>query len=194
MGKAGWTYQVAPAGASSEGLEEYVVEAVSGEPVGKVQTLLRRGDELLLAVERGRPPVSHDVRVITWDEVEGVDHDALTVRLRVSEDALDDALELDPDKGVELGDADAARVTELPAELVPPPGVGGEVRGPVDRPTYMGAVALAAAALLSFLALAIAALRVDFGWEFVLFLVPLALLAAAGVAGYRAFRTPYERR
>jgi hypothetical protein len=100
VAKADWTYQVAPAGVSSEGLEEYVVEAVSGDPVGKVQTLLRRRDELLVAVERGRPPVSHDVRVLTWDEVERVDHDALTVRLRVSEDALDQALELDPDKGV----------------------------------------------------------------------------------------------
>jgi hypothetical protein len=189
---ADWTYQVAPAGVSSEGLEEYVVEAVSGDPVGKVQTLLRRRDELLVAVERGRPPVSHDVRVLTWHEVERVDHDALTVRLCVSEDALDEALELDPDKGVELGDAEAARVTELPAELQPSPGAGGELGGPVDRPTYMGAVALGAAGLLSFLALAIAALRVDFGWEFVLFVVPLGLLAAAGIAGYRAFRTPYE--
>ena len=193
MAKAGWTYQVAPAGASSEGLEEYVVEAVAGEPVGKVQTVLRRGDDLLLAVERGQPPLSHDVRVLTWDEVERVDHGALAVRLRLSEDALEQALELDPDRGVEGEDADAVRVTELPPELRPGPGAGGEAGGPVDRRTYVAAIALGGAGLFSFLALAIAALTVDFGWEFVLFIIPVALLAAAGVAGYRAFRTPYER-
>ncbi len=193
MAKADWTYQVAPAGASSEGLEEYVVEAVTGEPVGKVQTLLRRGDDLLLAVERGQPPLSHEVHVLSWNDVGRVDHEALAVRLRISEDALDGALKLDPDKGVELGHADAVRVTELPPELRPGPGAGGEAGGPVDRRTYVAAIALGGAGLFSFLALAITALTVDFGWEFALFVIPVALFAAAGVAGYRAFRTPYER-
>ena len=192
MAKADWTYQVAPAGSSAAGLEEYVVESSSGARVGKVTTLLRRGSELLLAVERGNPPVNHDPRVFPWSDVERVDHSALTIRLKLSEDAVEESLELDPDKGVENGDADAVRVTDLPAELQPP--AAPATAGPVDRPTYAAVIVLGALGLLSLLALVLAATAVDFTWEFALFAIPVALFVAAGVAGYRVFRSPYAGR
>ena len=192
MAKADWTYQVAPAGSPAAGLEEYVVEAASGARVGKVTSVLARGDEIYVAVERGQPPVRHDVRAVPWRDVERLEHSALTIRLRLSEEALDDALELDPDKGVEDGEAEARRVTELPQELRP--SSAPDAPGPVDRPTYVVALALGAAGLFSLLAVVIAALAVDFTWHFALFVVPAALLALAAVFAYRSFRSPYERR
>ena len=193
MTKAGWTYQVAPAGAPSAGLEEYVVESASGARVGKVTTVLRREGDFFLAVERGTPPVSHDVRAIPWNEIEGVDHEALSVRLKLADDAVEQSLELDPDKGVETEDAEAVRVTELPPGLRQP-GPTGDVAGPVDRPSYAVAIALGLAGVFSVLVLAIMAISVDFTWHFALFAIPAVLLALAGVSGYRTFRSPYERR
>ena len=192
MAKADWTYQVAPAGSPAAGLEEYVVEAASGARVGKVTSVLARGDEIYVAVERGQPPVRHDVRAVPWRDVERLEHSALTIRLRLSEEALDDALELDPDKGVEDGEAEARRVTELPQELRP--SSTPDAPGPVDRPTYVVALALGAGGLFALLVLVIVALAVDFTWHFALFVVPAALLALAAVFAYRSFRSPYERR
>jgi hypothetical protein len=193
VARAEWTYQVAAAGAPASGLDEYAVVAASGAQVGKVQTLLRRDDELLLAFDRGTPPLSHDVRVVPWTEVERVEHDALAVRLRIGEDAVAQAMELDPAKGVEDGDADAIRVTELPAELRRP-SEPGETSGPVDRPTYVAAIALGALGLLALLAVVIILTAEDDpGWVPVLFAVPAVLFVAAGVAAYRVFRAPYER-
>ena len=194
MGKAEWSYQVAPAGAPATGLEEYVVEATSGERVGKVQALLRRGDELFLAVERGNPPLTHDVRAFPWSEVERVDHTHLVVYLRLDERGIEEGLELDPDRGVEDGEADAVRVTELPAELRQPAATG-QTTGPVDRPTWVAAVALAAAGLLSALVVVMALAAADEAdWLLVLFTIPVGLFLAAGVAAYRVFRNPYEPR
>ena len=185
---------MAPAGAPATGLEEYVVEGAAGTRVGKVQTLLRRDDELFLAVERGNPPLSHDVRALPWSAVERVDHAALAVRLRLGEDAVAQALELDPEKGIEDGDADAVRITELPAELRPASDPG-RATGPVDRPTYAAAIALGALGLVSLLAIVIALTAEDHpGWVPALFAVPAILFAAAGAAAYRVFRAPYERR
>ena len=192
MAKADWTYQVAPAGSPAVGLEEYVVEAASGARVGKVTSVLARGDEIYVAVERGQPPLRHDVRAVPWRDVERLEHSALTIRLRLSEEALDDALELDPDKGVEDDEAEARRVTELPQELRP--SSAPDAPGPVDRPTYVVALALGAGGLFALLVLVIFALAVDFTWHFALFVVPAALLALAAVFAYRSFRNPYERR
>jgi hypothetical protein len=194
VARAEWTYQVAPAGAPAEGLEEYVVEAAAGTRVGKVQALLRRDGELLLAIDRGNPPLTHDVRAVPWSAVERVDHEALAVRLRLGEDAVAQALELDPEKGVEDEDAEAVRVTELPAELRPSSDPG-QAAGPVDRPTYAVSLALGALGLVSFLAVVIALTAEDGpGWIPALFVIPAILLAAAGAAAYRVFREPYERR
>lgn len=69
MTRVEWTYEVAPAGAPAAGLEEYVVETSLGAHVGKVTTLLRRGGDLFVAVERGMPPMTHDVRALPWNDV-----------------------------------------------------------------------------------------------------------------------------
>ena len=193
MGRADWTYEVPPAGADAAGLEEYVVEAASGEPVGKVQTLLRRGEEIVVAVERGRPPATHDVRAVPWSDVDRVDHEALSVRLRGGPERLDAAPELDPGKGVEGAGAEAIRVTELPHELRQP-STPGEQAGPVDRPTYAVALGLFALGLGAFLAVVMATAAIDADWKYVLFAIPALVFAAAGVVGYRAWRVPYERR
>lgn len=191
MAKAEWTYQVAPAGSDSAGLEEYVVESASGAQIGKVSTLLRRRDELYVAVERGTPPLSHDVRAFPWSEVEHVDHSALAVRLKTSDEAVDQkSLELDPAKAVESGEAEATRMTELPSELQPS---ATPEAGPVDRPTYALAIALGMLGLLALLAIVVAAVSVDFTWHFALFAIPVALFAAAGATAYRVVRRPYER-
>jgi hypothetical protein len=158
-----------------------------------VQALLSRGDERYVAVERGTPPLTHDVRAVPWSDVAGVDHEALAVRLRLDAAAIDSALELDPGKGVETEDAEARRVTELPAELSRSVATG-ESAGPVDRPTYAVALALGFLGIFAVLVLALAATERDFTWEFALFVLPVALLGGALLAAYRAFRNPYERR
>jgi hypothetical protein len=189
--RAEWTYEVAPAGAPAAGLEEYVVETISGGHVGKVTTLLRRRDALFVAVERGMPPVTHDVRAFRWNDVDSIDHSALKVRLRLGDAEIEESLELDPDKGVEDGDAEAVRVTELPPDLRP--SASPAEPGPVDRSSTALALGLGLVGVFSLLALAIAATAVDFDWEFVLFVIPLAFLIAAAVVAYRLFRNPYER-
>ena len=193
MAKAEWTFQVPPAGSDAVGLEEYVVEDAVGTRIGRVMTLLRRDGGLYLAVERGNPPVTRDVRAVEWGDVERVDHDALTVFLKLEEEGVERALELDPGRSVETGDAEAVRVTDAPpdvARAVPT----GETAGPVDRPSYALALALGLLGVFAFLVLVIAALAVDFTWHFALFAIPAALVAAAAVVAYRLFRTPYQRR
>ncbi len=163
-----------------------------GEILARLQRQWRTAlaGEIYVAIERGRPPLTHDVRAIPRRDVERVDHAALTVRLRLSEDALDDALELDPDKAVEGEGADAVRVTDLPAEMRPSDSPAA--RGPADRPPYLAALGLGLAAVFSLLALVLAATAVDFDWEFVLFVIPAVLFALAGLAGWRLLRRPYE--
>lgn len=119
-----------------------------------MRTLIRRGEKFHLVVERGNPPLSHDLRAVPWEEVETVDHDSLALTLRVDQDELERALELDPAKGVEDGDADAQRVTELPPGLRQPSLPGSEA-GPVDRPTYVAAISFFAIGLLAALGLAL---------------------------------------
>jgi hypothetical protein len=189
VARADWTYEVAPAGADSAGLEGYVVEASSGDAVGTVRAVLRRDDEVYLAVTPGSP-VRRETRAVPWSEVDRVDHEALTVRLALPTDAFEQAAELDPDKAVEGGPADALRVTELPADLRP--SESPAARGPADRPPYLAALGLGLAGVFALLVLAIAASYVDFGWEFVLFAIPAALFALAALAGWRLLRRPYE--
>ncbi len=193
MGRAEWTYQVPPAGSDAVGLEEYVVADPGGARIGKVMTVLRRDRDLYLAVERGNPPLTRDLRAIEWSDVERVDHDALTVFLKLEEEAVERTLELDPERRVDTGEAEAVRITDVPGDAtssVPT----GETAGPVDRPSYALALALGLLGVFAFLVLVIAALAVDFTWHFALFAIPVALFAASGVVAYRLFRTPYQRR
>ena len=189
MARADWTYEVAPAGADSAGLEGYVVEASTGEEVGKVRTLLRRGEDVYVAVERGSTG-RRDTRAVPWADVGDVDHSALTIRLRRAQGALDEALDLAPDKAVSGGGADAVRLTELPGNLRP--SASPAEAGPTDRPPYLAALGLGLAGVFSLLALVIAASAVEFDWEFALFAIPAVLFALAALAGWRLLRRPYE--
>ena len=194
MATADWTYELPPAGADSAGVEDYVVEDAGGDRVGKVETLVQRGDAVYLVVERGRPPVSHDIRAVPWDDVAEVDDAGLRIRLRLLGGELRHALVLDPDKGVEGEEAEARRVTELPGAVAAPPPAEPKptpTAGPTDTPTYLAAVALSAIGLFAAFAIVVAATREDFSWEYVLFAIPVLLLAAAGAAGARFLRGPY---
>ena len=193
VAKAGWTYQVPPAGESAAGLEDYLVETRSGEQVGKVRTLIRRGQELYVVVERGNPPLSHDLRAIPWEEAETIDHDSLALTLRLEKDELERALELDPANQIENGEAEAQRVTELPPGLRQPSLPGSEA-GPVDRPTYVAAISFFAIGLLAALGLALVVTAVQEAWLAALGVIPALFFIAAGVSAYRALRSPYQRR
>jgi hypothetical protein len=189
--RASWTYEVAPAGADVAGLEEYMVETRDGEAAGKVVAFVDRAGERFLVFDTGTPPVAKERRAVRWEDVAEVDHDTLTVTLRLEADRLIRALELDTANEIEGGDADAVRITELPRELTP---TAVPERGPTDRSTYAAGIVLFALGLVALLVLALAAGETDFTWEFALFAVPVALIAVAAIAVYRAWREPYERR
>ncbi len=185
---------MAPAGAPATGLEEYVVETAGGEAVGKVQTLLEGDDELLLAVELGTPPLTHQVRVVPWERVEEVDHDTLAVRLTLGQDELERAPVLDPDRGVETEDAELRRVETLPAEargnVLP-----GNVAGPVDRLVLGPSIALGLLGVFAFLAWVLMVTQVrDLTWHWALLAVPILLVAVSGYLAYDAFRNQADSR
>ena len=199
MAVADWTYEVAPAGASAGGLDEYVVVGRNGEPLGKVVTLLQRKDELWLVVEPAAPPLRHSPRAIAWDDVREVDHEALTIVLALDPDGVERALELDPAKGVEPvreghTDAEAIRLVDLPPHLRPPAGRPGNVAGPTDRPGYAASLLVGGAGLFALLVVIVILTLSSSAWALALFVLPALLFAAAGVLAYRAFRFPYERR
>jgi hypothetical protein len=193
VARADWTYQVPAGGAPSAGLEEYLVEASSGERVGKVQTVVRRANVLYVVVERGSPPLTHDLRAVPWEEVENVDHGSLAIRLRMDDESLGRALELNPANKVEDGEADAARVTDLPSDLRRP-SVPTPEAGPVDRPTYVAAIGLGALGLFALLVLIIVITAAEAAWLAAFAAVPALLFVAAGILAYRTFRFPYESR
>ena len=92
MSRAPWTYELPAAGGETGGLEEYVVYAVDGEPVGKVTVVLEAEDDVYVVVDRGAPPLTHDRRAVPWESVEAVDHSALAVTLAQPAAELDEAL------------------------------------------------------------------------------------------------------
>jgi hypothetical protein len=194
--KADFTSEVRKLPVDPVGIEDYVVRTSDGESVGTVAALLeRQGGERLLVVESGAPPLKAVQRAVTWDRVDRVDHDAVAVWLRVAAEPFErESLELDPERAVEQGEgeAEARRLSEPPAELVPAPTEAG--RGPVDRPTW--AKAFAVFALMAFSVLAatvVVTFAGDNRWA-LLFLVPALLAAIAAVLGFRAYRRPYEPR
>jgi hypothetical protein len=186
MERPTWKYEVPPAGADAAGLEDYQVETPGGEMVGKVKVTLAQGDDLLLAVEGGIPPVVRDVRAVRWEDVAEIDHDSLTVLLR--EGALERAVTLDPSKAVEGEDAEATRVTSVPEGPTTASGVG-----PVDRPSYLVALVLGLLGAFSALGLVTVGSGTELGPLWALAVIPAALFAAAGIFAYRFFRRPSER-
>jgi hypothetical protein len=198
VSRAPWTYELPAAGGETGGLEEYVVYAADGEPVGKVTVVLEADDDLYVVVDRGAPPLTHDRRAVPLERVEAVDHAALAVTLAQPAAALDEALELDPDKAVEPSageqrpDAEAVRVTRLPEPLMPVT-VPADAAGPADRPFLYGG-ALGLGLLAVFLVLVGVALITAGagGWSLLAFVAASLLGSASLATAYRLWRRPYE--
>jgi hypothetical protein len=197
MPDARWTYEQPPGGRGAEGLEDYVAYTAEGDPAGKVTSLLRHAGDVLVVVDRGSPPFTHDRRAIPWAQVEGVDHAALAVRLRLSAAQLEGVPRLDPDlavepaAGEESAEATALRTADLPAEARPHAS-SPEGRRPADRP-YLYAAALGAGLFAVLGMLGAVALVTAGGGDLVpFFLVPLVLGAVALLLAYRLWRRPYE--
>jgi hypothetical protein len=190
--RAPWTYEVPPAGSDAVGREDYQVESAVGEQLGKVKSVLRHDDDVYVAVESGVPPVVRRVHAVKWHDVEDVDHDSLTVRLRMRSEEFARQLELDPGRGLEGERAEARRVTEIPPGAATSTELGG-VTGPVDRPSYLVALGLGLAGVLATLIAIVVVTTTESESAYAVFGVPAILLGAAAVLGYRFLRRPSER-
>lgn len=190
MREAVWTFEIPPATADAAGIEDYQVESAVAEPLGKVKTLLRRNDELFLALEAGIPSLAQRIRAVPWGEIGEIDHDSLTVRLLARADELHRYPVLDAGRAIEGGDANAVRVTEVPGEE--PRTVSPDEPGQVDRPSYLAA--LVAGLLGAFTALlAVVVITVtDGAWRFAVLAVPVLLIVLGAVLAYRFFRRPSD--
>jgi hypothetical protein len=182
-------YEVPPGGADAAGLEDYVVETSGGDRIGTVVDSVEESGQRWLVVETGMPPFKRDRRSIPWSEIEDVDHDALVVTVAAPSA---ESLSRLPEAGREH-DAPARRVTESPdaPSYVPI----GDVAGPTDRNTILfGALASFALGLLTLLAvIALLSRRGDHELVWVALAVPVVLLLAAAILGYRLWRDPYAR-
>ena len=182
------TFEVPPAGADAAGLEDYGVELRGGERIGTIVASVAQGGQRWLVVETGLPPFKRDRRAIPWSEIEHVDHDALLVT--VAAPAAETFPRL-PAAGRE-DDASARRVTDSPDAPRDVP--TGDVAGPTDRNTLLfGALASFALGLLTLLAVVtLLSRRGDHELVWAALAIPVVLLLAAGILGYRLWRDPYE--
>jgi hypothetical protein len=181
-----------PGAADARALEDWAVETADGERIGTVAVLLRRGEDVFVAVERGYPPAAHDLRAIPWDGVAAVDDQENAVRLKLAEDEVDDALELDPDRKVEGAPADAVRVTEVPNIL--PTFVAPEETGPPDNAGLMVAIVVALFGAVALLLAAALQGPTEGAWSLLLFLPAIALFAVSIWLTIRVYRDPSARR
>jgi hypothetical protein len=184
--RADWTYERAPAGASSAGIEGYDVEDGRGERLGKVTALVRHGDETWVVWSDGMPPLTGTPHGVLWDQVE-VDHDASLVELRPGAEVL-----LLDGGAVEAGkgDADAVRLVEPPD--MPPPAPPGTV-GSVDRAS---AIWVWITAILAFFAMLVVAALIEATrspWPLVLLVIPGAFFAVTFWLGRRSAHSTYDR-
>jgi hypothetical protein len=155
-----------------------------------VATVLEHDGELLLAIERATAPAGRDLRAVPWEEVDRIDHQVPAVRLRVPADEVEHALELDSDKAVRDGQAEAHRVTDPPDAI--PLSVPADAPRVTDRPSYLLSIALLLVGgifLLGVLAIVGTGRRESWFW---LLVFPLGLIAAAVFTGLRTYRRPYE--
>ena len=183
------TFEVPPGGADAAGLEDYGVELLGGERLGTIVDSVAEGDRRWLVVETGLPPFKRDRRAIPWSEIQDVDHDALLVTVAASTAETFPRL---PEAGHE-DEAPARRVTESPdaPRYVPT----GDAAGPIDRNTLLfGALASFALGLLTLLAIiGLLSRRGDHELVWGALALPVVLLLAAGILGYRLWRDPYSR-
>jgi hypothetical protein len=187
--KADWTFEIPPATADAAGIEDYEVESAVAEPLGKVKTLLRRNNELYLALEAGIPPLVQRIRAVPWDQIGEIDHDSLTVRLLARADELHRYPVLDAGRAMEGGDAEAVRVTEVPDEPRP---VSPDESGPVDRASYLAALVAGLLGAFTTLLAVVVITVTDGAWRFAVLVVPALLVVASAVLAYRFFRRPSE--
>jgi hypothetical protein len=189
--RADWTYELPPATGDSVWLEEYLVYDRDGAPTGQVLAVLEHDGERWLVVERANMPAVHDRRAVPFDAIADVDHENLAVHLSLPREELDEALELDPSKGVEEGGA-ARRVVDVPPGEQPRR-LGAGAAGPVDRGTVIGAPVLALFGTIALLGVFVfwGTSRSSSALPF--FAVPGALFLAAGVLALRAWTRPFTR-
>jgi hypothetical protein len=196
MPNAEFTYEVRKLPEEPVGIEDYDVRTRDGEAVGTVGALLERSGERLVVVESGVPPLAHARRVVEWNEVDRVDHEALAVWLTVDAPEFESvAPQLDPDRAVEQGQgqAEAKRVTTPPDDLIPSAQTGA-IAGPVDRTTWAKAFAAFALFAFSILVATVVVTFTDDAVWMLLFLVSAAIGLVAATLGYRTYRNPYEAR
>jgi hypothetical protein len=191
MTRVDWTYELPPVTGDSVWLEEYLAYDREGEPAGKVFAVLEYDGERWLGIEREHLPKRHDRRVVPFDAVRETDHENLAVHLSLSAAEIDDALELDPGKGVEQGGA-ARRVTDVPPADLPLAHDAG-APGPVDRVVTLVAPLTALFGTLALLAVFIFWGASGSSSALPFFAVPGVLYAAAGLLAYRAWAKPWTR-
>jgi hypothetical protein len=189
--RADWTYELPPATGDSVWLEEYLVYDRDGAPVGQVLAVLEHGERRWLVVERANVPGLHDRRAVPFDGIADVDHENLAVHLSLPREQLDQALELDPSKGVEQGGA-ARRVVDVPPEEQPP-ALDAGAAGPVDRATTLLGPILALFGTVALLAVFVfwGISRSSNALPF--FAVPGALYLCAAALALRAWKRPWQR-
>jgi hypothetical protein len=187
MPRADWTYEVPPLGSGTIWVEEYLVYDAEGEPVGKVFAVLEHDGQLFLGIEREQLPLKHHRHAIPFDAIDEIDdeHAAIHLNLRT--------LELDPDKNIEGGPADATRVTEVPPEHVPPATPPAPaVTGPVDRPpSYLSSLLVRGAGV------ALLAVGAIYGIHrtttvALFFTVPAVILLLALLSFWRGWVVPWQ--
>jgi hypothetical protein len=110
----GWTYELPPDGAGSQGLEGYGVESAAGVWVGTVRLALQAGTDRYLAVRR-LSLLPHDLHLVAWPDVAFVDREARTVRLSLTADQLAGSPRLARGSGVHGDTADLRRIADPPA-------------------------------------------------------------------------------
>jgi hypothetical protein len=186
-----WTYELPPLAGDTVWLEGYLVYDRDGEPAGQVFVVLEHDGRRWLGVEREHLPGRHDRRVVPFEDVRETDHENLAVHLVLSAQGIDDALELDPDRGVQH-DAAARRITLAPAGELPLTHDADEP-GPVDDLGNLGAPIAALLGLLSLLAVFVfwGADRQSAALPFLA--VPGVLFAIAVLLGYRAWSRRWTR-
>jgi hypothetical protein len=194
-----WTYEVAPAGSDSAGLEEYVVETAAGDDAGKIHVVLEHEGDLFLVVEHGAvPPLARELVAVPAEDVESIDHSGLRVRLRARSEADLRALpRLDPARKVERREdeetpVDARRVVDAAGSLAPR-SVAADSERAVDTSVLPLAIATGVLAAFTLLFAALMATAGADAWQWGIVVVAAVLALAAGALSYRAWRRPYTR-
>lgn len=103
MSRADWTYELPPVTGAGVWLEEYLVYDRDGTPVGRVLAVLEHEGRRWLGIEREPLPTRHDRRVVPFETIAEIDHENVAVHLTLEPSEIEEALELDPENGVERG-------------------------------------------------------------------------------------------